>query len=103
MGDGVIFKPEYGLIEVCHSVGGESSLVFFVRLVSTLIPSLAPGVPGDGARFGGTKVGSRVEPFGVIIVGGAIGMMLPVNDDFLTKSAIALEPREKAAGASIFC
>lgn len=101
---GVICKAEYGLMEVCQSVGGESSAMFFARFVSTLIPNLAPGVPGDGARFGGTNVGSRaVEPFGVTIVGGAIVMILPVNDDFFTRSAIALEPREKLTGGPLLC
>ena len=85
------FIAEYGLIDDCQSVGGESLMLGFRRFVLTVIPSLEAGVPGDGALFGITAIGSRFELFGgVTMVGATKGMNPPANDDLLTKSATTL-------------
>jgi hypothetical protein len=63
-------RPEYGLRDVCHSVGGESAAACFPRFVLTVIPSLAPGVPGEGARLGSTVIGSRFTLLAGVMIEG---------------------------------
>ena len=88
---GLGFIAEYGLIDDCHSVGGESWIVGFRKFVLTVRPSLEAGVPGDGVLLGITVIGSRFELFdGVTMVGATKGINPPANDDLPTRSATTL-------------
>ena len=49
----------------------------------TLIPSLAPGVPGEGARLGGIIAGSRFVPLPGV---STVGIIPPTKADLEIRS-----------------